>query len=292
MIARRAFLTLVAAIVGGALSGCASQPPAARTFTSDRISVVTVGEGPDVVLIPGLATGRDVWDSTVAALPGHRYHLVQVHGFAGTPPRANAQPGPLLGAVASEIDRYIVEQRLREPAIVGHSLGATLAILTAAAPRSPVSRMMLVDNVPFGAMLLAGPDVTPARAASLGTMARSRFFGDGRVPALQQLYATMIAGDDARRHYLEQAVASDTDVAGRLFEEVAAADLRPQVGRLAIPITVLYVGDDKSDALYRTAYQSQPGARLTRIDGSQHFIMLDAPTRFTAELAAFLQATR
>ena len=71
-----------------AANAAAAQPSAA--FTSDRISVETRGSGPDVVLIPGLTSSPRAWESTVAAVPGYRYHLVQVAGFAGAPAEANA----------------------------------------------------------------------------------------------------------------------------------------------------------------------------------------------------------
>ena len=61
---------------------------------SDRITVTVRGRGPDVVLIPGLASSSAVWDATAKRLEGHyRLHIVQVDGFAGSPPKANAQ-GP------------------------------------------------------------------------------------------------------------------------------------------------------------------------------------------------------
>jgi pimeloyl-ACP methyl ester carboxylesterase len=52
--------------------------------------VAVRGSGPDVILIPGLSASRGIWSSTVAAVPGYRYHLVQVAGFAGTAPAAIA----------------------------------------------------------------------------------------------------------------------------------------------------------------------------------------------------------
>ena len=122
MFDRRDLLIAFAATGASLTTGCATiaRP---EQFSSNRLSVVVTGSGPDVVLIPGLATSRNVWSGTVSAVPGYRYHLVQIAGFAGTSPLENAAPGPLLEQVAGEISRYIVEQRLVGPAIVGHSLG-------------------------------------------------------------------------------------------------------------------------------------------------------------------------
>src|SRR5688572_15750607 len=79
------------------LAGCSKSPaPPAdqasdRPFGSDRISVVTRGSGPDIVLVPGLDSHRDVWDGLADSLEGrYRLHLVQVNGFAGLAPGANA----------------------------------------------------------------------------------------------------------------------------------------------------------------------------------------------------------
>ena len=85
---------LLAAALGLAVAGAAAAPapapsaPAAKPFAPTRFSVVVQGTGPDVILIPGLTGSRDVWKGSVAAVPGYRYHLVQVAGFANTPRRA------------------------------------------------------------------------------------------------------------------------------------------------------------------------------------------------------------
>ena len=56
------------------LAGCspAPAPPAdqalARPFTSDRVSVVTRGTGPDIILVPGLNSHRDVWAGVADSL--------------------------------------------------------------------------------------------------------------------------------------------------------------------------------------------------------------------------------
>ena len=217
-------------------------------------------------------------------------------GFAGTSPLGNAAPGPLLEQVAGEISRYIVDQRLVRPAIVGHSLGGLLALMTAARLRSAVSKAMIVDMVPFGAMLFKGPNVTAEEAVAIGARARERYFGANRQAATERLYSTMIRSDAFRAPYIDQAMSSDPDVSGRLFEEVALTDLRPQLKDITAPVTVLYVsapnvpiGEDGTDALYRAAYRNLPHASLKRVPESYHFIMLDQPQRFAEEMREFLR---
>ncbi|HEV2745890.1 MAG TPA: alpha/beta hydrolase, partial [Allosphingosinicella sp.] len=51
------------------LAAPAAPAAAAAPFKPIRFSVVVRGTGPDVILIPGLASARAVWNSTAAALP-------------------------------------------------------------------------------------------------------------------------------------------------------------------------------------------------------------------------------
>ena len=117
MLNKRTFLKGAAATAAIGLAGEAL----ALSFESARITVQVRGSGPDVILIPGLTNGRDVWDGTVKAVPGYRYHLVQVAGFAGEPARRNAH-GQVVASVANEIARYIASAGLKAPAVIGLSL--------------------------------------------------------------------------------------------------------------------------------------------------------------------------
>ena len=74
-----------------AICACEAAPSSESAFTSDRISVTTRGAGPDIVLVPGVGAHADVWAAIADSLDENfRIHLVQVNGFAGAPPSANA----------------------------------------------------------------------------------------------------------------------------------------------------------------------------------------------------------
>ena len=127
----------------------------APNFSSERIGVTVLGEGPDVILIPGLSSLPAVWSGTMAAVPGYRYHLIHVSGFAGRPAGANAE-GTYLVPVADEIARYIREARLGRPAVVGHSMGGSWTILLASRHPDQVGKAMVVD--PWGTTLAVAPE--------------------------------------------------------------------------------------------------------------------------------------
>ncbi len=90
-----------------------AQKPAG-TFVPTRFSVVDGGTAgkPDVILIPGLASSRAVWDAEAAKLaPNFRLHLVQVNGFAGQAAGANAGSTDVLPGIVEELHAYIAANR-------------------------------------------------------------------------------------------------------------------------------------------------------------------------------------
>ena len=103
---------------------------AAAPFVSDRLSVQVVGQGPDVILIPGLASSREVWRATADRLKAtHRVHLVQLAGFAGE--AWTHGDGAFVQPEVEELARYIREAGLNRPAVIGHSMGGLSGLLLA-----------------------------------------------------------------------------------------------------------------------------------------------------------------
>lgn len=275
----------------------ATAPAAAAPFQSDRIAVEVKGKGPDVVLIPGLSSSPRVWDSTVAALPGHRYHLIHVAGFDGLAPGANAK-GAVVAPVAEEIARYILEAHLKKPAIVGHSLGGTLAMMVAARHPALPSRIMVVDMMPFMGALFAGPAATPTQLAPVAEQIRkgmSASTGEERVKRTEQTIAGMVRTEGMRPAAVKQALASDPAVSGGAMADLIVTDLRPELSSIKVPMTVLWVvptgtplTEDQLTAFYKASYANAPQTVLKHIPDSAHFIMWDNPAAFQAELRAFL----
>lgn len=267
-----------ALLLGAAALGVSGGARAAAPFASRRIAVTVRGSGPDVLLIPGLASGPGAWSGVVSALPGYRFHLVQVRGFAGLGADANAS-GAVVQPVADEIARYIGAAGLRRPAVVGHSMGGTLAMMLGL--KEMAGRVMVVDMLPAGAAMVGGT------ASGLGFLANQ--------------LGGYLTGTAAGRRYLAQMVAqapgaqgSDPDVIANALRDLANVDLGPQLPRLSVPLEVVYaVGDDaRTNAAiterFGSAYAGKKGVLLKPIGPSGHMVMRDQPARFNALLKDFL----
>ncbi|MBB4797127.1 pimeloyl-ACP methyl ester carboxylesterase [Brevundimonas bullata] len=282
--------------------GHAAHGHAHADFASDRLHVRVDGpEGaPDLILIPGLSSSPEIWQGVVDHL-GDRYriHRIHVQGFAGAPAKGNAS-GPVAAPVAEEIARYIREQGLQKPAVVGHSMGGTMGMMLAARHPDLVGKLMVVDMMPFMGAMFGPPGTT---AESVVPVADQVFTAQSTAPRDQYLtqakaaVTAMIKTEAARSGPLQDTENSDQQVSAAAFRELIVTDLRPELGKITAPTEVLYVKfndprmtDAITDAIYQMSFSTLPDAKLKRIDDSAHFIMLDQPQAFYGDLDAFLSA--
>jgi pimeloyl-ACP methyl ester carboxylesterase len=253
----------------------------AASFSSERIGVTIMGEGPDVVLIPGLSSTPNVWRTTMAALPGYRYHLIHVSGFAGRPAGANAE-GSYLVPVADEIARYIREAHLDHPELVG--------------------KAMVVDMLPYIGILVRRPGMTDAQMNEMVGQIRG-FLANASPDQRRMMTSMSISGmvrtESARQAQLDASLASDQAVSAQGFVDLLTISLLDDVPRINAPLVVLYTQPaqnpqgpqftpEQIDNAYRLSYRSAPQAVVTRVPDSAHFIMIDNAPFFQAKLREFL----
>ncbi len=269
----------------------------ADAFKSDRIVVTVKGEGPDVVLIPGLSSSAEIWDTTVAAVPGYRYHVIQVKGFAGVPAEANAS-GPVVVPVANEVARYIRDEKLDQPSVVGHSMGGSVGMILTARNPGLVSRLMVVDMMPFMGVQFA-PNATPESVAPMAAQIR-----DGithappavRQSMTEQTIAGMVKTKSFHAASMTYALSSDPVTSGQAMYDLITTDLTTELSRITVPFRVLWVvpanspvSAEQMGEYYRLSYRNAPNVTIREVKDSYHFIMFDQPEVFQTELKAFLK---
>ncbi len=288
-------------LLGGALAGGAlavGEPARARaSFASRRIAVTTRGAGPDLILVPGLASTAAVWSRTAAQLEGRRrLHLVSVRGFGELAPQANAQ-GAVMAAVADEIRRYMVEGGLDRPAIIGHSMGGQLALRLAADAPTRVSRVMTVDSSPFFPALIS-PQATVGDVEPLARVAYQavQFLGDEALRSGGRRLGLELGGASDALFGAMGWQGGDRRVLAQALYEVMTIDLRRRLADIAAPVTVVYGWSadhasprSRTDDLFRAAYaRLRRSAVFERIEGAEHMVMIDQPSRFHAAVDRFL----
>lgn len=271
---------------------------AAAQTPHPSFDVKVTGQGPAVLLIPGLLSSGEVWDTTVARYKNrHTLHVLTLAGFGGPAPIG----APFLSRVRDEVITYLREQKLQKTVIVGHSLGGFLGFWIASTAPDLVGGLVAVDGVPF-LPGLANPAATADSAGGQAEQIRAMYasFSNAQLVAQTRMALGMMITSPA---HVEQATAwvvkADAATAGLAVAELSTTDLRPTVGAIMAPTLLIGATGAAPESMragMAKAYEAQvshvKGARVIMADKARHFIMFDDPSFLFAALDDFLAARR
>src|SRR6218665_1550443 len=143
--------TLTKALIATLTLLAATFSATARADSFEGLDIQVVGQGRPVLRTPGLNSAGAVWTETCAALqPGVQCHIVQLPGFAGTPA---VKAEPYLEGMRDRLLAYVEARQLKQPVVLGHSLGGALALMMAAQAPQRLDRLVVVDTLPFPAWI-------------------------------------------------------------------------------------------------------------------------------------------
>ena len=272
-----------------------------------HFTVEVFGEGADVVLIPGLSSPREVWLPTAELLKSrYRIHLVELRGFGGDEPGANAQ-GPVLEPMVAELHAYLEAHTRGGAAIIGHSMGGLTALLLAERGGPSVAKAMVVDALPFFSVLM-DPQATAESVAPQASMMRQTMIAGGAAFRPRPRDCSAIEDTDAPPvgnmtntqaglcKVTNWVAAADVSATANYMHDVMITDMRARIASIAIPLTVVYGRDERLlpharfDEIYRSNYAANPATRFAPVDRSFHFVMLDQPEATLAAIEDFLEA--
>jgi pimeloyl-ACP methyl ester carboxylesterase len=249
-----------------------------------------------MILIPGLASGGNVWDGTVAHFKGrYQCHVLTLAGFAGQP----AIDGPFLEKVRDGIVKYIHQQKLNHPVIIGHSLGGMMAFWVAETAPAEVGPIISVDGLPFYSVLM-NPAATRESVLPQAEQMRSMYAGltpEQYVANNHRFLSMMMTAPENVDKVASLGDKSDPKAVGQAFYDLVTTDLRP--GLKSIQEPVLLIGsasgatNDAMQAQIQQAYGTQiaaiPDHKLVFAPKARHFIQLDDPDFFYAQVESFLK---
>jgi len=260
-------------------TGTTGEPfAAAADFQPVAFRVAVTGHGRPVILLPGLGCPGAVWDATVAHLgEGYEAHVVTIAGFAGAP----AIGEPLSAAVRRDLTRYIRSRHLRDPIVIGHSMGGFIAYWIASAHPELVGPVIVVDAGPA----LSG-DLDEAKALrSRWKNASDEEFSDG----MRAAFSMMTAYPKKMAPVIEAVTRSDRRAIGDAIYEMVTTDLTAQVADITAPVLVI-----AADGSYQQRIRAQIGAipdhEMVVLPRTRHFVMIDDPDGFARTIDKFLAA--
>lgn len=258
------------------------------------------GQGRAVLFIPGFTNGGGVWRDVVARLDrGYQSHVFTLAGFDGQPALMDSVALPVW---RDAIIRYIRDQRLERPVIVGHSLGGFLALDIAQTEPTLLGGVVNVDGLPF----LPAATMPTATVESMRPMALQMRVGMQRSDSAQFVAQTraavaqMLRDTTRRADVIAMGARSDRRLSGQAYYELMTTDLRPALARIAVPVLnlhawVAYRPYGQTRANVETMLAAQYAQLATKTiaihDVAYHFIQLDEPAWFHEQLVRFLAST-
>lgn len=259
------------------------------------LALDVAGRGEPLVLVHGLATTRAVWRLAVPLLARTRQVVaVDVPGFGESDP---VGPGFELDEVADAIRDGLREAGVGEPYdLAGHSMGAAVALTLAAREPAAVRALVLVAPAglkPVSGLVASGlgalvATYVPARRAASplaalpwGRRLLTAGLADGAALPASEVRELLAASSGARR--TRQALIA-----------VAAADLRGQLKRLALPVGGVWGEGDRviPPGGAQTLLALRPGAASEVLADVGHMAMVEQPEAFVAAIERVLDALR
>jgi pimeloyl-ACP methyl ester carboxylesterase len=247
--------------------------PFARLTHGGRVHYAERGEGREgvapVVLVHGAGASSAIWMMAMARL-ARAAHVIAIDlpGHGPSPLPEAGVVGLTLPAYRDAVGLLAASRCLGPSVLVGHSMGALVAIeaalawpdkvrglvLCGAAPRLPVTDELLE-------LVRRDPERVPAWVAAHGLSERAK-------PAV-------------RRAFLAAGLVTAPAVTLADFEAVRATDLSERVAALACPVLWL---DGADDGIVAPA-PGRPGT-VRRLEGVGHLVPIEAPEAIAEGVAA------
>lgn len=266
---------------------------------------VRAGEGPPLVYVHGAKGSTHDFTLSVGPRLAERYETLAIDrpgsGFSARPPagenRLEVQAATLRAAAA----RLGVER----PVLVGHSLGAAVALAWALAVPDEVAAVVTLGAyaLPLGGGGMPAWAVrltrSPALLRGIGALGRSRL---GR-PLVRRAVGRAFSPDRAPEAYLEvaplvalQPAALLNDGADREVAEAGLAALAPRYPSLGVPLVVVVGAQDRivPPVVSERLHALVPHSELVRVPRAGHLPQFSAPGAVVAAVdrAAALAAVR
>ena len=260
--------------------------------------VETRGSGDiHLVLIPCSGCDWRSWDVFMQR-HAHRYtmHAVTLpspDGQAMLPDPRDATDTPALDRAAQAVAEYVADQQIGPVVLVGHSMGAVVALHVTLTYPDRVTKLILED---WGAVHPASLTLNTEERIAAGRQAAARIramspetFVSTFAPMLEEAIA-----DSARAAtYIDMMRAAAPPAAAQITYEMRMLDLRPRLREIDLPVLALFARYPGVDPEVRReqAEATLTGVRdleLVWIDDASHWIHEDHLAPFEDAVVRFI----
>jgi len=267
-------MTAIAALAATLLAGgaLAAEPVALKT--------TELGQGPTIVFVHELGTGRMSWMPVARKLIG-RYHVVMVdlpgHGESPMP------EGFTFQTVAEALDRVMARQKPDSTVLVGHGVGGVVALLEASRHPERLKGLVVL------AAAARSPMPIPDQQRQMFLQHIETHYDD-----FMKLMFMAQGRDSAQGVAVHAQAALVAPVTMKAYlRELLVLDASGAVKNLKVPL--LYIGGEKNwpadqgwpEMAKKFGYDEAPNASWRRIGASGHYVAQDQPDSVATVITDF-----
>jgi len=260
-----------------------------QTMASRPFEVKKSGQGKQAILfIPGLGCSGEVWNETVAKFEkDYTCYTLTMAGFAGAQP----QPDASFTNWEAQIARYIGENNIQKPIIMGHSVGGGLTLALAADYPQLVGKIVVVDALPC-LSALQNPAFKPKENNDCAPVI-TQFTAIGKEQFEQMQKATiggLVADTAAQKKIISWTVQSDRKTFAGIFCDFLNTDLREKIKSIRCPSLILLENPfARMKSVIEEQYKNLRSAQLQYSSKALHFIMFDDKEWYEDKVAGFIK---
>ena len=265
------------------------------TGTDGRIFSRSVGDGPDLLLLPGFTGNSQTWEFITPDLASdHRVHLVDLlgHGLSDKPASARYDGG----AHADRLVEWLGVHGIRDIVVVANSAGCQASVHLAADHHQHVRGLVLIS--PF---LIAGPSIQ-------WLFALARIFPMVAGFAIRRIYAQRwfvwlghmlgsrdpwrVTSADVDRQYLPYGTPGFFDALPAMLNGIDPSMYSSVVPRVKCPVLLVWGAYDRTarlESVVRLAREFPHGEALVLENGG-HMAQEEIPDDLIKQIRPFLRS--
>ena len=282
-----------------------------RAETTPLAHVETVGTGPaQLILIPGWMCDWTVWGEFMQRnTDRYTMRAVTLPGFAGAEPPSAAddeQPRaetPWLNNAVAAVAELIETESIKNPIIIGHSLGGQIAMRLAIERPELVGKVVTVDGMPavplkYETGIKEGTDRTELVENAYEPWLRAMSAEDW-TNKFDQAVDNLVDTTMHRAQLHRMFALTQREPSVRYLVEALKTDITPEVAQIKSPLLAIAAIEDCPEApvefdesicaVWHEQLKQAPDAQIVFFEHARHFFFLTQTEAFDNAIARFVE---
>lgn len=244
----------------------------------ESFQVKKTGSGQPILVFPGFTCTPEVFKGITDTLSeNYEIHAFTFAGFGEVPPISF----PWLPKIKKDIQTYVKDNNLKDPIILGHSMGGTLG-LWLASEDSTYTRLIIIDALPaMGSLMIPeynSENITYESPYNQQLLAMEE---EDFSNMAKQMVIGMSLNSEKHQQIVEWMLQADRETYVYGYTDLLKLDLRSALQKIEVPVSILAAthpyGKETATLNYEKQYQNLKNYNLNFAEGAGHFIMYDKP---------------